>query len=207
MGALIVLNIPNPTIMARLTLSTFEEVTLWNQFRRDDETSFARLYQCYVQLLYNYCTQFTVDRALIKDCIHDLFVELWQHRHTLGDTTSVRYYLMASIKRKLVRHLNALQKNTSSEEIPLEYHHLYTNSTESAVIAQEEYVQNSTSLNTALEKLPRRQREAIFLKFYVNMTNEEISTFMKINIQSVYNLVFGALNNMKKNLSTDRITV
>ena len=193
--------------MARLTLSTHEEVTLWNQFRQDDDASFARLYQCYVQLLYNYCTQFTVDKALIKDCIHDLFVELWQHRRTLGDTTSVRYYLMASIKRKLVRHLNALQKNTSSEEIPLEYHHLYTNSSESAVIHQEEYVQTSTHLNEALEKLPRRQREAIFLKFYVNMTNEEISTFMKINIQSVYNLVFGALNNMKKHLSPDLVII
>ena len=193
--------------MARLTLSTHEEVTLWNQFRQDDDASFARLYQCYVQLLYNYCTQFTVDKALIKDCIHDLFVELWQHRRTLGDTTSVRYYLMASIKRKLVRHLNALQKNTSSEEIPLEYHRLYTNSSESAVIHQEEYVQTSTHLNEALEKLPRRQREAIFLKFYVNMTNEEISTFMKINIQSVYNLVFGALNNMKKHLSPDLVII
>jgi len=193
--------------MARLTLSTYEEVMLWNQFRKDDDLSFARLYQCYVQLLYNYCTQFTVDKALIKDCIHDLFVELWQHRHTLGDTTSVRYYLMASIKRKLVRHLNALQKNTSSEEIPLEYHHLYTNSAESGVIAHEEYMQTTTSLNNALEKLPRRQREAIFLKFYVNMTNEEISSFMKINIQSVYNLVFGALSTMKKQLSPDHIII
>ena len=114
---------------------------------------------------------------------------------------------MASIKRKLVRNLNALQKNTSSEEIPLEYHHLYTNSAESAVIVHEEYVQTNTNLNTALEKLPRRQREAIFLKFYVNMTNEEISSFMKINIQSVYNLVFGALNNMKKQLSTGQVII
>ncbi|MCU0341230.1 MAG: sigma-70 family RNA polymerase sigma factor [Spirosomaceae bacterium] len=193
--------------MARLSLTTHEEVNLWNQFRQDDEKSFARLYQCYVQLLYNYCTQFSADKALIKDCIHDLFVELWQHRHTLGDTTSVRYYLMASIKRKLVRHLNAQQKNTSSEEIPLEYHHLYTASAETYMIAQEDYLQTNRSLNSALEKLPRRQREAVFLKFYVNMTNEEISTFMKINIQSVYNLVFGALTSLKKQLTVELVTV
>jgi len=193
--------------MPRFHLTTQEEVTLWNQFRQDDEPSFARLYQCYVQLLYNYCTQFSADKALIKDCIHDLFVELWQDRHTLGDTTSVRYYLMASIKRKLVRHLNAQQKNTSSEEIPLEYHHLYTASAESYVIAQEDYLQTNRNLNEALEKLPRRQREAIFLKFYVNMTNEEISNFMKINIQSVYNLVFGALTSLKKQLSMERVIV
>ncbi len=187
--------------MAKFTLTTHQEVTLWNQFRQDDEDAFAKLYQAFVQLLYNYCTQFSTDRPLIKDCIHDLFVELWQHRATLGDTTSVRYYLMASIKRKLVRHLNAQQKHTSNEEVPLEYHRIFTPSPESYIVAREEYIESSQHLNTAIEQLPRRQREAIFLKFYVNMTNEEISTFMKINIQSVYNLVFGALANMKNQLT------
>ncbi len=187
--------------MAKFTLTAHQEVTLWNQFRQDDEDAFAKLYQAFVQLLYNYCTQFSTDRPLIKDCIHDLFVELWQHRATLGDTTSVRYYLMASIKRKLVRHLNAQQKHTSNEEVPLEYHRIFTPSPESYIVAREEYIESSQHLNTAMEQLPRRQREAIFLKFYVNMTNEEISTFMKINIQSVYNLVFGALANMKNQLT------
>ncbi len=191
--------------MAKFALSNHDEIVLWNQFRQDDENAFGKLYQCYVQLLYNYCTQFSTDKPLIKDCIHDLFVELWQHRYTLGDTTSVRFYLMASIKRKLVRHLNAQQKHTSNEEIPLEYHHLYTASAENQLIAQEEYIHNNQNLNFALEKLPRRQREAIFLKFYVNMTNEEISDFMKINIQSVYNLVFGALSNLKKQLTSEKI--
>jgi RNA polymerase sigma factor (sigma-70 family) len=187
--------------MPKFALTTHQEVTLWNEFRQNDEDAFAKLYQAYVQLLYNYCTQFSTDRPLIKDCIHDLFVELWQHRSTLGDTTSVRYYLMASIKRKLVRHLNAQQKHTSNEEVPLEYHRIFTASPESYIVAREEYVESSQHLNTALEHLPRRQREAIFLKFYVNMTNEEISTIMKINIQSVYNLVFGALSNMKNHLT------
>ena len=190
--------------MAKFVLSNNDEIVLWNQFRQDDEEAFGKLYQCYINLLYNYCTQFSMDKPLIKDCIHDLFVELWQHRYTLGDTTSVRFYLMASIKRKLVRHLNAQQKHTSNEEIPLEYHHLYTPSAENHLIAREEYVENNKNLNFAMEKLPRRQREAVFLKFYVNMTNEEISDFMKINIQSVYNLVFGALANLKNQLSGER---
>ena len=54
--------------------------------------------------------------------------------------------------------------------------------------------------------LPRRQREAIFLKFYMNLNNHEIADLMKINIQSVYNLVFGALGNLKKQMTLDRLT-
>src|SRR5690606_13947928 len=154
-----------------------------------------------------YCSQFTLDKPLIKDCIHDLFVELWRNRATIGDTTSVRFYLMASIKRKLVRHINAYQKNTSNEDIPVEYWRINTPSHEAEVISNEEYDLTNQYLNSALERLPKRQREAIYLKFYMNMSNHEIAELMKINIQSVYNLVFGALSNMKRHMSSDKITV
>lgn len=184
-----------------------EELNFWNRFRAGDESAYACLYQSYVHILYQYCSQFTIDKPLIKDCIHDLFVELWKNRKTIGDTTSVRFYLMASIKRKLVRHLNSQLKNTSNEEIPVEYWQINTPSHENRLINDEEYYSTNNHLSTAMNKLPKRQREAIYLKFYMNLNNHEIADLMKINIQSVYNLVFGALTNMKKNMSLERVTL
>ncbi len=174
--------------MAHVRYKQEEELEFWNQFRKGDEVAFSNLYQSYVHILYQYCSQFTLDKPLIKDCIHDLFVELWRNRSTIGDTTSVRFYLMASIKRKLVRHIN-------------------TPSHESEVISGEEYDMTNHHLSSALDQLPRRQREAIYLKFYMNMSNHEIADLMKINIQSVYNLVFGALTNMKRHMSLEKITL
>ncbi len=193
--------------MAHVRYKQEEELEFWNLFRKGDEIAFSNLYQSYVHILYQYCSQFTLDKPLIKDCIHDLFVELWRNRSTIGDTTSVRFYLMASIKRKLVRHINAYQKNTSNEDIPVEYWHINTPSHESEVISGEEYDMTNHHLSSALDQLPRRQREAIYLKFYMNMSNHEIADLMKINIQSVYNLVFGALTNMKRHMSLDKITL
>ncbi len=193
--------------MAYVRYKQEEELRYWNQFRKGDENAYACLYQSYVHILYQYCSQFTADKPLIKDCIHDLFVELWKNRKTIGDTTSVRFYLMASIKRKLVRHLNALQKHTSNEDIPVEYWHIHTTSHERDLISDEEFEATNKHLNKAINHLPRRQREAIFLKFYMNMNNQEISDLMKINIQSVYNLVFGALSNLKKNMTLESVTL
>ena len=79
-----------------------DEVKMWNEFRGGNHVAFTHIYQNYVSLLYNYSTSITQDRELIKDCLHDLFVELWKNHKNLGETTSIRYYLMASIKRKLV---------------------------------------------------------------------------------------------------------
>ncbi|RYF73519.1 MAG: sigma-70 family RNA polymerase sigma factor, partial [Cytophagaceae bacterium] len=65
----------------------------------------------------------------------------------------------------------------------------------------------NSCLTRALDRLPRRQREAVYLKFYQNMGNEEISKLMDINIQSVYNLIFGALGNLKKHVSIERFAI
>ena len=93
-----------------------DEVKMWNEFRSGNHTAFTQIYQNYVSLLYNYSTSITPDRELIKDCLHDLFVELWKNHQNLGETTSIRYYLMASIKRKLVRHLETNQRHAQHHE-------------------------------------------------------------------------------------------
>lgn len=183
-----------------------DEIKLWDEFRGGDQSAFAQLYQEYVNVLFHYCIHFSPDRALIKDCIHDLFVELWRHRQNIGPTTSVRFYLMASIKRKLVRHITADQKFCNPDDLrPGEGFTDSDRSHEMTLVHQEEESHINDCLSRAMERLPRRQREAVYLKFYENMGNDEISKMMNINIQSVYNLIFGALCNLKKHVSTDNV--
>jgi RNA polymerase sigma factor (sigma-70 family) len=52
-----------------------------------------------------------------------------------------------------------------------------------------------------LEKLSKRQREAITLKYFKNLDTDQISEQMNINPQSVYNLLFGALRVMKDHMT------
>ncbi|MEZ0484829.1 RNA polymerase sigma factor [Fibrella aquatica] len=195
--------------MARQRTSPkIDEVKLWDEFRSGNQPAFATLYQEYVNVLFHYCSHFSQDRALIKDCIHDLFVELWRHRQNIGPTTSVRFYLMASIKRKLVRHITAEQKFCNPDDLrPGEGFTDSDRSYEMTLIQTEEDTHLNSCLTRALDRLPRRQREAVYLKFYQNMGNEEISKLMDINIQSVYNLIFGALGNLKKHVSIERFAM
>ncbi len=66
-------------------------------------------------------------------------------------------------------------------------------------------IRNSRILGNSLEKLSKRQREAISLKYFHNMDTDQISSAMKINPQSVYNLIFGALKSLKTNLETELV--
>ncbi|MHA8105714.1 RNA polymerase sigma factor [Aquirufa sp. 5-AUSEE-100C1] len=181
-----------------------DEVAIWDQFRSGDQKAFTELYQHFVQPLYSYSMGVTSDKELIKDCLHDLFVELWRNHATIGPTTSVKFYLMASIKRKLVRHLETQMKN----------HLHHTNymldfseadySQESILIKYEDEIRTNKQLANCLNMLSKRQREAISLRFFQNMDTDQISDSMKINPQSVYNLIFGALRVMKDGLTRER---
>lgn len=177
------------------------EVEMWDQLRRGDQKAFNSLYQHFVQPLYSYSMGITNDKDLIKDCLHDLFVELWKNHSTLGPTTSVKYYLMASIKRKIVRQLeNQMRTNTHH----LNYMRDYVEdlpSQEHVMIQGEELVMGNHQLMQSMERLSRRQREAIQLKYFQNLDTDQISASMRINHQSVYNLIFGALRVMKEGMS------
>jgi RNA polymerase sigma factor (sigma-70 family) len=146
----------------------------------------------------------TSDKELIKDCLHDLFVELWRNHATIGPTTSVKYYLMASIKRKLIRHMETQMKNHVHHSNYMMDYMEADHSQEAILIKYEEEIRTNKQLALCLNMLSKRQREAISLRFFQNMDTDQISDSMKINPQSVYNLIFGALRVMKDGLMRAR---
>jgi RNA polymerase sigma factor (sigma-70 family) len=53
------------------------------------------------------------------------------------------------------------------------------------------------NLKSVLQQLPRRQQEAINLRFYHNFSNEEVANIMGLNYQSACNLIYAALAKLK----------
>jgi RNA polymerase sigma factor (sigma-70 family) len=180
--------------------SIIDEVQVWDQFRLGDQAAFSTLYQHFVQPLYAYSMGVTNDKELIKDCLHDLFVELWRNHATLGPTTSVKFYLMASIKRKLIRHMETSLKHMNHHASYMKDFVEDEMSQESLLIKYEDELIANTRLKECMNMLSKRQREAISLRFFHNMDTDQISNSMRINPQSVYNLIFGALRVMKERM-------
>jgi len=56
-------------------------------------------------------------------------------------------------------------------------------------------------MSKLLNKLPKRQKEAIYLKYYSGLKATEISEVMNINYQSVVNILHKALKNLKEEVS------
>ncbi len=169
----------------------------WSRFKNGDVDALESIYRLHVQSLINYGLKITDDLNLVKDSIQDLFIELWKGRQNLADTDQPKYYLFRALRNKLVKR-TARQSFISEEELQLVEGNLQTEYVELTIVYKEQQSQTNGVLKQVLERLSKRQQEAIYLRFYHNFSYETIASMMNMNYQSVLNLVQRALKSMRK---------
>lgn len=183
----------------------FYDAEVWNAFRKGNEVAFQQIYNHFVRVLFSYGSKLSTDYTLVEDCIHDLFLELWERRASLGETTSVKLYLFKGLKRKIVRKL-VKQKNTVHTENGSPYAFGVTYSHETSLICEQLSEEQHQRLMQAITKLTDRQREVLFLRFHANMNYEEIARLLSLNYQSVSNIMFRAMKTLRTEMSASPAT-
>ena len=187
-----------PRIAAFHTVPPHEQA-LWTAFRNGDATAYAVIYRRYFGVLFNYGKKLSIDHELIKDCIQELFIKIWNNRHNLSNTTSIKYYLLTSLKRKLLDTLKSTYVKQSADHDTL--HDELANLIPTADNDDDNYLSRKEQVRTALTRLSSHQQRLLQMKFYKNLSNKEIADELGITMQSVYNAVFKALRSLKKQVS------
>ena len=173
--------------------SATEDIKLWESFRKGDRDAFAALFRSHYETLYRFGSQFTGDSELLEDTIQELFIELWQAKSTTP-ILSVKAYLLKALKYKL---LKAFRK--AGRLLPLYDSDVnFEFSPESLLIAEQESAEKRRKVLEALQRLSHRQREIIYLKYYQNLSYEEVSEIMNINYQVCRNLMSQAIKTLRK---------
>jgi RNA polymerase sigma factor (sigma-70 family) len=178
------------------SMVSMSEYLLWKKFREGNLDAYAVIYRKYFFTLLKYGKKITHDNEMIKDCIQDLFIKIWNNRENLRDTTSIKYYLFTSLKRKLLDTFETPHiKFATDKEILDDDLIEVTNYSE-----EETLPSNWRNISNALNKLSLHQQKLLKLKYSENLSNKEIADQLGITIQSVYNAVFKALKSLRKQL-------
>lgn len=170
---------------------------LWGEIRNGERGALSELFCLYYRPLYLYGCTIVRCEDLIKDSIQDLFLTLWKNRTRINDARSVSSYLMSSLRRMLLRKIrqqkSCYERNRAwCDQVPG-----YETTIEELWSRAETDAEHGRLLARAMESLSSRQKEAIYLKYYGGMSNNEISNVMEINCQSVYNHVSEAIRQMQ----------
>jgi RNA polymerase sigma factor (sigma-70 family) len=176
-------------------LISADEYLVWKDFKSGDLAAYSLIYRKYFFILYNYGLKFCSDKELIKDCIQDLFIKIWNNRENLNDTTSVKYYLFTSLKNKLIDALKSSSQKFKVSDDVMNLDVVDEEDSESELF----YFQKERVFS-AMNKLSRHQQKVLEMKFYKNQSNQEIAQELGITIQSVYNSVFKTLRSLRKQL-------
>ncbi|HEX6847553.1 MAG TPA: sigma-70 family RNA polymerase sigma factor [Chitinophagaceae bacterium] len=185
--------------------SLLNETELLLRLQCNDEQALALLMHFYYSDLYNYARKFTRDDILIKDCIQEMFISLWQRRETATNILSPRYYFLRAIKNKM---LKSLYKNRNIDFIlpPDATDSYYEFSLEQIIIEKQISEEKTQKLKKILLKLSRKQKEIVYLKYYQDLDHAQIAELMNLSRQSVYNLLHEAIHRLRNLLKTDFIT-
>jgi len=180
-------------------MTSQEEEDLWRRFRDDNQQAFETIYTTYFSVLFHYGYHIAPNEELVKDCIQTLFVELWRSRRSLSQTTSVKFYLLKAMRRKVYHSLRKEEQYTTY--IPGSDENDTAFSPELELISQQADAHQQEMLRQAIEQLSHRQKEAITLLYIEGLSYPEISDMMSIKIRTVYNLVHTALDSLRKHLN------
>ena len=175
------------------------DAELWDAFKTGNKEALELMYRTYAKDLFNYGMKIKAHRSLVKDCIQELFVELWKSRTHLSATRQIKFYLLKALKIKIHQALRKEQPFVSEME-PEVANRLILLPYEHNLIEVQTLEEKTRKLKQCLQELPARQQEIIHLLFFEGMSYEEISEIMSIHVQSLYTLAWKALAALKKRL-------
>ena len=167
------------------------DLELWQLLKNGDRTAFKKIYADHVQALYKYGLRFCKDAALVEDCIHDLFVEIWNKRTTIGNTDSIIRYLLVSLRRKIYRQTKTKNKVELNDQ-------LLPKEDDSFNWPADDHLEDrKIEVQAAIKLLTPNQQEVIYLKYFQGLDYEEISEVLGMKYQSVRNLVHRAMTKLR----------
>ena len=176
-----------------------DDSLLWQALKRSEKAAFEILLKKYYPIVLNYGVRFYKDKEFVKDCVQDLFIEIWNRREYLADVVSVKSYLLQSIRKNIIRESSRLKWFREADKISDDHDFDVEFDIETYLISREVENELLQKLRFELDKLTKRQREAIFLRFNQDLSYEEIAIIMDINYRSVVNLIHEAIKAIRKN--------
>jgi len=169
---------------------------IWDDFRKGNKYALSHIYYQNVNLLYRYGLKVTSNRSIIKDTIQDMFFDLIRTRQNLGPTDNIRFYLMRSFRRRLVKTIGRVPIAEGAGGDGTQPVIVY--SVEEEFIGRETLTRQELFIRECLEELNPRQREILYYRYTCNLSYDEICDLMSLKYDSARKLMHRALETLKR---------
>ena len=170
---------------------------LWKRIKSGETQAFQELYSQYADILFSFGMVYSRDQELVKDCIHDLFFDLYKYRKNLANNDHIRNYLFKSLKRKIHSSTTGKLSLVYTSEMQNEQEQEPDSAT---VEDNDEQEMQIEKIRKAIAKLTEKQQEALNLRFQVGLPYSEVAKILDITVESVRTLVYRSVKTIREEL-------
>ncbi|HTZ26929.1 MAG TPA: SigE family RNA polymerase sigma factor [Streptosporangiaceae bacterium] len=163
----------------------------WRDAGDNARAAVAALYQASAVSLIRLAYVMLGDRPSAEDVVQEAFCGLYRRWDRLADADSALYYVRSSVLNgcRSVLRSRAVRRRGVAYELP-------TVSAEAVVLGGEERAE----VIRAVGRLPYRQREALVLRFYLDLPDEQIARVMGIAQSTVRSTIHRGLEAVSRAL-------
>lgn len=175
-----------------------DDKNYWEQMRLGDKQALFELYNKMYFHLIRFGLKINADDELVKDCVNQIFLNLWDKRERLQPIDNVKSYLMATLRRCMLDQLSYQDKmdlafnKLGAEEDWSEL------SYEEIIINMQQDDEMREKLHNAIRQLTPRQIELIKLKFFEGLSYEQIAEHTSQTVKTAYNTIYDAIKMLRK---------
>lgn len=170
---------------------------LANQIKQGDIRGYELLFKTYYQALCNFANTYLNNIDESEDLVQEVFVKIWDKRHDLDITSSIKAYLFQAVKNACFNQLKHQKVKNKHKE------HLFHQSESSIDInSQIETNQLSLLIEEAIEKMPEKRRNIFYLSRHEGLKYQEIADKLNISIKTVETQMGLALKHLRNELKS-----
>ncbi len=171
--------------------------------RLGNQADFKVLYELFSRKIFSVSVRFGLSHEEASEVVQDVFVKVWQYRHTLDENLSVNAYLFTITKNLLITR----QKKQAYEIAYKKYLEKQDISslldTENVVV----YSELEALTQSIIRKLPAQQREIFLLSKTKNLSHKEIADKLNVSLRTVENQVYRATKKIKDALKKHDVII
>ena len=175
-----------------------EDINNWDKMRLGDKQALFELYNKMYFHLIRFGLKINPDDELVKDCVNQIFLNIWDKRERLQAVRQVKSYLMTSLRRCMLdqlAHTDKMQAVFNQMGTEENWNEL---SYEEIIIKVQIDQEVKDKLGLAIKQLTPRQIELIQLKFFDGLSYDQIAERTSQTVKTAYNTIYDAIKTLRK---------
>ena len=170
------------------TLQNSDQNSMVNALKKGNEKAYRMLYDQYYDMLCALAYQYVKDDFIAESIVGDVVFNIWEHRKTLEIHTSLKAYLIKSVRNRCINYLEHLKVKRQSEQILEQQHSKQQKEYFSDIdypLAKIITMEMEESLAKAITALPDECREVFRLCRMEELSYAEVSAQLHISVNTV----------------------